>query len=75
MKASDIRYLFYITHIDNVALIVQRGLLSHAEIERQQVPFTRIYDDSIVSGRRRSLRPKEGAYGSTRISIFSCAIR
>ena len=57
MKAS-VRYLFYITHIDNVASIVRRGLLSHAEIERQQIPFTRIYDDSIVSRRKEKCTPE-----------------
>ncbi|MCX7425233.1 MAG: DarT ssDNA thymidine ADP-ribosyltransferase family protein [Planctomycetia bacterium] len=59
MKAADIRNLYYITHIDNVASIVERGLLSHAEIDRQQVPYTRIYDDAIVS-RRKEKRTPEG---------------
>ncbi|MFH1919454.1 MAG: DarT ssDNA thymidine ADP-ribosyltransferase family protein, partial [Planctomycetota bacterium] len=58
MKASDIRYLFYITHIDNVASMVQRGVLSHAEVDRQQVPFTPIYDDSIVSRRKEKSTPE-----------------
>jgi hypothetical protein len=58
MKAGDIRYLFYITHIDNVASIIERGLLSHAEIDRQQVPFTPIYDESIVSWRKQKCTPE-----------------
>jgi len=58
MKAGDIRYLFYITHIDNVASIVERGLLSHGEVERQQVPFTPIYDESIVGRRREKSTPQ-----------------
>jgi len=58
MNPPDIRYLFYITHVDNVASIVRRGVLSHAEIERQQVPFNRIYDDSIVSRRKDKSTPE-----------------
>jgi len=57
MKAVEIRSLFYITHIDNVASIVRRGILAHAEVERQQVPFTPIYDDSIVSRRKETSTP------------------
>ncbi|MBU4398409.1 MAG: DUF4433 domain-containing protein [Planctomycetes bacterium] len=57
MKTSNIRCLFYITHIDNVTSIVQRGLLSHGEVERQQVLFTPIYDNSIVSRRKEKSTP------------------
>lgn len=58
MKPSDIKYLFYITHIDDVASIVQRGILSHAEVDRQRVPFTPIYDESIVSWRKQKRTPE-----------------
>jgi len=58
MKASDIRYLYYITHVDNVPSILRRGLLSHAEVERQGVKFTPIYDESIVSRRKERLTPE-----------------
>lgn len=57
MKPIEIRSLFYITHIDNVASIVRGGILAHAEVERQQVPFTPIYDDSIVSRRKETSTP------------------
>jgi O-acetyl-ADP-ribose deacetylase (regulator of RNase III) len=58
MKAGDLTYLYYITHVDNVGSIVQRGLLSHAEVERQKVEFTPIYDDSIVSRRKAKATPE-----------------
>ncbi len=58
MKATDIRYLYYITHIDNVPSIVGRGLLSHGEVERQRVPFTPIYDAAIVSRRKAKSTPE-----------------
>ncbi|WP_408645541.1 DarT ssDNA thymidine ADP-ribosyltransferase family protein [Thermotoga profunda] len=32
-----LRGLYYITHVDNVPSIFQRGILSHAEIERQSI--------------------------------------
>ena len=58
MKASDIRYLYYITHVDNVPSIVGKGLLSHTEIERRGVEFTPIYDESIVSRRKDKSTPE-----------------
>ena len=47
--------LYYITHIDNVPSILQRGILSHAEIERQSIKHTKVYDENIVSKRKERI--------------------
>jgi len=46
------KYLYYITHIDNVKSILDLGILSHEIIERDKINFTPIYDTQIVSNRR-----------------------
>jgi O-acetyl-ADP-ribose deacetylase (regulator of RNase III) len=56
-QASQVKGLYYITHIDNVASILQHGILSHSEIERRRLRFTRIYDEAIVSNRRSKTTP------------------
>jgi len=52
-----IKGLYYITHIDNIPSILQRGILSHELVEEQRVLFTPIYDAQIVSSRRGRLAP------------------
>lgn len=50
---SDIsRYLFYITHIDNIPSMLNDGILSHNSIIENNVSYTPIYDKSIVSSRK-----------------------
>lgn len=50
---SDIsRYLFYITHIDNVPSIISNGIFSHQFIEKNHLKHTPIYDEEIVSNRK-----------------------
>ena len=56
MRKSDIR-LHYITHIDNLPSILDKGILSHAKIEEQKVPFTRIYDSEIINIRKDKSTP------------------
>jgi hypothetical protein len=57
MKKLDVKSLFYITHIDNLPSILERGILSHARIEGGKVPFTPIYDSAIVSRRKEKSTP------------------
>ena len=52
MRNSDIRGLYYITHIDNISSILARGILSHEKIKAEYTPYTSIYDNSIVENRR-----------------------
>lgn len=47
-----LRGLYYITHIDNVPSILERGILSHMEIERQSIQCKKVYDENIVFKRR-----------------------
>ncbi|MEW6481532.1 MAG: DarT ssDNA thymidine ADP-ribosyltransferase family protein [bacterium] len=47
-----LRGLYYITHIDNLHSILEKGILSHRQIEQQKIPFTCIYDAEIVDVRR-----------------------
>lgn len=45
--------LYYITHIDNVISILQRGILSHRQIAQGDINFTPIYDSEIISNRQQ----------------------
>lgn len=54
---GSIRELYYITHIDNISSMLKHGILSHDEINRQQIPFTPIYDAQIVSSRKLKKAP------------------
>jgi len=49
---ENIKSLYYITHIENLPSILDRGILSHTRIEELSVPFTPIYDSEIVSRRK-----------------------
>ena len=59
MKYAPIKELYYITHINNVPSILKRGVLSHELIEKENVPFTPIYDAEIVS-RRHDIKTPDG---------------
>lgn len=47
-----LRELYYITHINNLASILKRGILCHRKIEEDKIDFTPIYDSSIVASRK-----------------------
>ena len=57
MQGSNIRELFYITHIDNLSSILQYGIYSHEKIEEGKVHSTPIYDANIVSRRGEITTP------------------
>lgn len=57
MKKFDIKGLYYITHVENLPSILDRGILSHTILEERNVPFTPIYDRDIVSKRKDKLTP------------------
>jgi O-acetyl-ADP-ribose deacetylase (regulator of RNase III) len=57
MTKSDIKSLYYITHIENLPSILQRGILSHKKVEELTVSYTPIYDNSIVSKRKDKATP------------------
>ena len=56
-KASEVKGLYYITHVDNVASILRDGILSHETVVRKGIPYTPIYDAAIVSSRKLTTAP------------------
>ncbi len=58
MTDSDITGLYYITHIDNLPSILEKGILSHDMIEAEGLSYTQIYDSSIVERRARLSTPE-----------------
>ncbi len=56
-QSKRLRELYYITHLDNVPSILERGILSHAAIEREAVAHRPVYDRVIVYNRRERLAP------------------
>lgn len=57
MKRPVITGLYYITHIENVPSILERGILSHECIEAGNVKYKRIYDEGIVANRHKINAP------------------
>lgn len=57
MPKFDIKNLYYITHIENISSILQEGILSHGQVEKQQIQFTPIYDNEIVNKRQNKATP------------------
>ncbi len=57
MKKAEIKGLYFITHVDNVPSILAKGVLSHGAVEREQVPYTPIYDSEIVQNRKQKRTP------------------
>jgi len=54
---ARMKNLYYITHIDNVPSILERGILSHERIKAENIKFTPIYDEQIVENRHRRQTP------------------
>lgn len=52
-----LRGLYYITHIDNLPSILEKGILCHREVEARQIKFTPIYDKEIVANRKEKNLP------------------
>lgn len=52
-----LRGFYYITHIDNIPSILDRGILCHREIEEAKIQFISIYDIDIVSHRKNIKLP------------------
>ena len=47
-----LRGLYYITHINNLPSILQKGILCHRRIQEEGIDFTPIYDAQIVASRK-----------------------
>lgn len=59
MRKLDIRNLYYITHINNLPSILEKGILSHERIEQEKVRSTRIYNADIVNSRKEKSTPDQ----------------
>jgi len=56
-RLLKLRGVYYITHIENLPSILERGILCHRIIEEEQVRYTRIYDPDIVRVRKAIRAP------------------
>lgn len=56
-EGKSIRELYYITHIENLPSILDKGILSHQRIVSEGIKYTQIYDEQIVSNRREKRAP------------------
>ncbi len=52
-----LRGLYYITHINNLASILEKGILSHNLIERERIQHTAIYHEEIIALRKSKTTP------------------
>ncbi len=52
-----LRGLYYITHIDNLPSILDKGILCHTRIEEENIRFASIYDAEIVESRKNISTP------------------
>jgi len=57
--SASIRELYYITHIDNVQSILQKGILSHERVENENIKYTPIYNKEIIS-KRHEIKVPDG---------------
>ena len=57
MRNLDMKNLYYITHIDNLPSIFERGILSHERIEEEGLQPAHIYNTDIVNRRRKKNTP------------------
>ena len=57
MKTFDLNWLYYITHINNLPSILDKGILAHKEIEELNISSTPIYNPDIVRNRKEKSTP------------------
>lgn len=57
MRTFDPVSLYYITHIDNLPSILDKGILAHTKIEELNVSSTPIYNQEIVIRRKEKSTP------------------
>jgi hypothetical protein len=56
-KNKRLTELFYITHVDNIASILKRGIYSHARIHTEGIKFTHVYNEEIIEKRKELKAP------------------
>jgi O-acetyl-ADP-ribose deacetylase (regulator of RNase III) len=55
-----LRELFYITHVNNIKSILEKGILCHKRIEELGIGFERIYNKDVVKKRESITVPGDG---------------
>lgn len=55
--SASMRELYYITHVNNLPSILEKGILSHERVLNENIKYTPIYDEQIVLGRRDRKTP------------------
>ena len=64
MQGPNIRALYYITHIDNLPSILERGILSHERIETEGAQCVSMFkgktDTKNNTNKRRKVKPQQG---------------
>ncbi|AFZ34936.1 Appr-1-p processing domain protein [Stanieria cyanosphaera PCC 7437] len=61
MNKPELKSLYYITHIENLPSILQKGILSHKKVDELGVSYTPIYDSTIVSKRKDKSTPERNS--------------
>ena len=59
MAELNIRWLYYLAHIDNLSLLLERGILSQKIRSEENIQYARIADSNIVGRRRYKQTPDE----------------
>jgi hypothetical protein len=52
-----VKNLYYITHVNNIPSILERGILSHELVKAEAIHYTAIYDEDIISARKNKTTP------------------
>lgn len=61
MRSFPPEELYYITQIDNLQSILEKGILSHARSAQLKLEYTSIYNEEVVSIRRNKITPDGNA--------------
>ncbi len=56
-KKPEIKSLYYITHKENLPSILVHGIVSHALVVERSLPYSAVYDASIVGNRKHKTSP------------------
>ncbi len=57
MASSEIKNLYYIAHVDNIASIIEKGILSRQKVEEEKVGYLDISAKDIVDKRKNKETP------------------
>lgn len=58
VKHRKFRLLGYITHVDNLQSILEKGILSHEEVQKENIQYKAVYNQEIVNIRKEKKTPE-----------------